>query len=242
MTAEPPPRSPVFVTGCSHSGTTLLRTMLGRHSGIHAIEKESSLFVREISRFKRKRIMASWGKRAREAGRRRWLEKTPNHVFHIPELLSARPDARVVVILRDGRDVAYSLCDRGTVWGDYSDDLAGATQKWVDAVRSTNDVADRVHTVRYEDLVGAPEAAMRGVLEYLGEAFEPAVLRGSASPRRGNPRSEENEAYRCWQAEQPLFDGRGSWRDRMTEAEKALFKEKAGDLLIELGYAPNDDW
>ena len=34
----------------------------------------------------------------------------------------------------------------------------------------------------------------------------------------------------------------GDWRDVFTERDKEVFKEAAGDLLIELGYERGNDW
>jgi hypothetical protein len=34
----------------------------------------------------------------------------------------------------------------------------------------------------------------------------------------------------------------GGWREHFTEEHKRLFKDVAGDLLVRLGYEPNNDW
>ena len=34
----------------------------------------------------------------------------------------------------------------------------------------------------------------------------------------------------------------GDWRTVFTERDKAVFKEEAGDLLVELGYEKHQDW
>ena len=34
----------------------------------------------------------------------------------------------------------------------------------------------------------------------------------------------------------------GNWREHFTPANKALFKEQAGDLLIHLGYEQDNSW
>jgi hypothetical protein len=47
--------------------------------------------------------------------------------------------------------------------------------------------------------------------------------------------------YRNWQMNQPLFDGRGKWH-RLTEGEKQLIKNKAGQRLIKYGYAADLNW
>ena len=51
----------------------------------------------------------------------------------------------------------------------------------------------------------------------------------------------KTELYRNWQINQPLFDGRGKWR-QMTEEEKRLVKAKAYGMLAELGYGAQADW
>jgi hypothetical protein len=34
----------------------------------------------------------------------------------------------------------------------------------------------------------------------------------------------------------------GNWQEHFTPANKALFKERTGDLLLRLGYETDDDW
>jgi len=48
--------------------------------------------------------------------------------------------------------------------------------------------------------------------------------------------------YRNWQINQNIFDGRGKWKVKMNDYEKAVFKRLAGNMLIEYGYAENNDW
>ena len=46
---------------------------------------------------------------ARKHGKPRWGDKTPHYVHHVDRLLGIWPQARVVILVRDGRDVALSL-------------------------------------------------------------------------------------------------------------------------------------
>ena len=137
-------KPPILITGCSHSGTTLLKEILGRNPSIHKILGESSLFVR----LKNNRIgglpdsaYARIIKRVNElnyltleSDKRRWMEKTPNHVFYIKEMLSFFKDVRIIVLVRDGRDVITSMLERGVVTG-YENSFEGALKKWRDAAR-----------------------------------------------------------------------------------------------------------
>ncbi len=90
--------------------------------------------------------------------------------------------------------------------------------------------------LRFEDLQTNREAAFNRILDYLGE-------RGW---RNQPPREVSLRALHA--AIQPKKSGTyrkgkpGGWREHFTEANKALFKEVAGDLLIRLGYEKDTNW
>jgi hypothetical protein len=90
--------------------------------------------------------------------------------------------------------------------------------------------------LRFEDLILDREAALGRLLDYLtkrgficqiewGRAVEELkqaiIPRKSGTFRKGKP---------------------GNWQEHFTSANKALFKELAGDLLIRLGYEKDYDW
>ncbi len=56
-----------------------------------------------------------------------------------------------------------------------------------------------------------------------------------------NAFGENHEAYRNWQINQPLFDGRGKWKN-LTQEEKQLIKDRVGEMLIEYGYTTDLNW
>ena len=49
------------------------------------------------------------GEMARQQGVERWADCTPDHLLYLAEIKKAIPEALVIHILRDGRDVALSL-------------------------------------------------------------------------------------------------------------------------------------
>lgn len=93
-----------------------------------------------------------------------------------------------------------------------------------------------VLSLRFEDLQTNRDAAFNQILDYLGE-------RGW---RDQPPREDALRALHA--AIQPRKSGTfrkgkpGGWREHFTEANKSLFKEVAGDLLIRLGYEEDFDW
>lgn len=103
-------------------------------------------------------------------------EKTPQHLRHVPRILQDFPQASVLCLVRDGRDVALSLSSMP--WS--SADLSAASQTWLEAVRLSNRMATtypkRFLEVRYEHLVTHPEKALRAIMGFLGLDFQPAQL------------------------------------------------------------------
>jgi hypothetical protein len=49
---------------------------------------------------------------ARQQGARRWAGNTPEEILHLSTIKKTLPDALVVHVIRDGRDVSVSLSNR----------------------------------------------------------------------------------------------------------------------------------
>ena len=93
-----------------------------------------------------------------------------------------------------------------------------------------------VLSLRFEDLILDRRATLERLLEYLEQrglslkmprSQAATLLQAVIAPKKSG----------TFRKGQP-----GNWREHFTEANKALFKEKAGDLLIKLGYEVDDNW
>jgi tetratricopeptide (TPR) repeat protein len=249
---EPPGKEhvpdPVFIVGCGHSGTSLMLAMLGEHPDLHPIPKESALFL--TSDAKVQATFRDWEADCRKAGKRRWIEKTPPHIFQIHRFLAFRPDARFLLMLRDGRDVICSLRHRVGY-----EALPDRIDRWV-----YDNLAGRrfwahpsVKVVRYEALVARPEATLRGICTFLGVDYADAMLdfherqRLWYSDQIAKPAEihshEDHMATRNWQINQPIFDGRSRWQAQMPEAERVEVKaSRAQRYLEEFAYVDGAKW
>lgn len=231
------PKSPIFIVGCGHSGTSLLLAILGAHSKIHAIPFESG--VAAIPVYDASLLLKDFNKQTLLSGKHRWVEKTPKHIYHIPGILRLCQDAKVLLIIRDGRDVACSIQDR-------TGNLLEGAHRWV----NDNLAGKRfwhhpsVHVLKYENLVEQFEATMKGVFSFIGENYEPGVKDYYKTPLKfysttikkpPSPFGKNHNQYRNWQINQPLFDGRGKYK-RLTDLELLAVMGIAGGLLGELGY------
>lgn len=191
----PGPTAPVFVVGCQRSGTTMLRLILDSHSRISCgpetrfLEDLERVVGQDWNRLSQygftqeewlQRISAFFGgiqqDYAASRGKARWADKSPRYAMKLDFVLRVFPDAQVVHVIRDGRDVAVSHRKRFGYWS-----CVKSTVKWPRYVRTARDAGaalppDRYHEVRYEDLVSDQEKTLRGLMDFLGEQFEPEMM------------------------------------------------------------------
>ena len=240
---------PIFIVGCGHSGTTLLAAMLDSHPRMMSFEGESNAFLMRRWKTSAPRILGKFANRVRRAGAARLCEKTPRHVRYLDRIFSLFPEARVVYLTRDGRDVAFSIAKRT---GSIED---GAT-RWLEdnELGLQQSVGNpRVHMVRYEALVAQPRETLESICAFVGEAFDPAMLDYANRERKwygvetvADPgavhvedKAEQLRRHnlrRNWQINQPLFDGRGKWRELDSQTLAAL-EARIEPMMHRLGYA-----
>ena len=166
-------------------------------------------------------------------GKARCGEKTPQHLLQVPIILQHFPGARIVCLLRDGRDVALSL--RAMPWGPPT--LAAAADLWKTFVRLADGFAqqypDQFRFVYYEKLVMQPDHVLPAVMAFLGERFEPRQLQPHVSSAVVLPRSFPWKA----QALGPIDPSRiGRRRHEAIAWENALLEEVVADELRRHGY------
>lgn len=246
-------RPPIVIAGCGHSGTTLLLSILDGHSAIFGIPYEAKLGKSELGEFRKK--TALFDKLTIAAGKSRWVEKTPSNVFYLDRLFDNAPGLKVIIMVRDGRDVACSMRVR------FEDTMGGRESAFAHGIsRWTNENMlwlkhkehPRLLMVRYEDLTRDFDGTMKTIADFLGEACEPDLLEFHRSRKHylhyarvdtaPEPTQQHINELRNWQVHQPLFDGSGRWRTDMSDEEKRVFKERAGQLLMSFGYAGDLDW
>ena len=164
----------------------------------------------------------------------RWGDKTPGYVRCLPVIKELFPGAKILHVIRDGRDVVLSFLEQS--FGP-SGILEGADYWRADVELGRRD-GPRVfgasyHEVRYEELVTDPERVLRDVCNAIGEAYEPTMLDYYDSAHR-YVIDEQHWHGRTKSA--PTRDRTERWRQEMSRNDEALFELAAGHLLRDLGY------
>ncbi len=171
---------------------------------------------------------------AERAGKPRCGEKTPYHLPYVPAILRLFPDARVICMLRDGRENALSLSSMPWFRGD----LRAAARAWIENARLMETFVrrdpQRFLIVRYEALAADPAGTVTKVMDFLGESFEPQQISPAARSEVVLPRSMPWKGQALEAVDTSAVDR----RSRNANAEELAFLESSlRDGLVRLGYS-----
>jgi hypothetical protein len=240
----------IFAFGARRSGTFWLQRILTAHPEVAAVPSETYLFeygirpllgcfhhgtrssttvgkvyadreaLLDATRDFCDRMLAPF----LEPGARYLSERSPGHAKAVDVIAPVYPDARLIHIIRDGRDVARSLVARS--WG--PDSVAEAAREWRDSILQAREHAPegRYLEVGYELLLGDLEGGIRALYSWLELPCDDATLQGALAVAH-RPINEDPNNPRI---------GSGKWRETFGEAELEAFEAEAGELMESLGY------
>jgi hypothetical protein len=178
----------------------------------------------------------------RAQGKRLVADKTPRYTRNIPTLHELFPTAKIVHLVRDGRDVALSVAnwkkvsERGELVAGYrtwpEDPMSTIALWWEREVRLGCEDGralgpELYYEPRYEALVADPAGECARLCAFLGVPYDGAML--------GSPADASSDGKR-WRSKPPPTLGRRDWRTQMPADDVRRFEAAAGDLLDELGY------
>ncbi len=174
---------------------------------------------------------------ARHPGATALVEKSPGHLHWARLILERFPTAKVVEVVRDGRDAIVSREALDRAFGARPQARRERAAQWRHAVatgdelRADPSVAGRVHRVRYEDLRTDPVPALTELLSFVGFDASPSVVDAALELRDFSVlQSEGNHHVRKAVV--------GDWRSVYDDRDRAAFWDVAGDVAAAAGYEP----
>jgi len=230
--APSPASGHAFLIGFPRSGTTLLEQVLAAHPFVAALEERETLIdgVREFMRTpadlarlgladeaQLAPLRESYWRRVADAGvvvnGNVFVDKHPLNGLKLPLIARLFPEARIVVAVRDPRDVVWSCFRRRfRMSAPYYEllTLEGAAGLYDAVMEITQQLipalALRAHSVRLEALIADFDREAAGVCDFLGIDFNPR-MREFATRARGVATASGAQLARGLNA-----GGIGEWR------------------------------
>lgn len=207
-------------------------------------------------------------------------DKSPTSTIHAPvvrEAFALYPDAKIIYIVRDGRDVLISERFRNFVEeskfltaedkriisdlrldpAPFSDGrrsiftetfIRRIAKRWADDLTEMDAEARRLYggnyiSLRYEDMLAQPFKELTRLWKFLGvKRINKALEKRLLAEMSSNPDEEWQERRNSDIASFLPKGQAGNWRRLFTERDRALFKEAAGEMLIQWRYEKDDNW
>lgn len=191
------------------------------------------------------------------AGKLFWVEKTPEHVYYLGQLLKHLPDARVVELVRDPRATLASRKVRrtGDEWLDSKEEKEDLevdrmtnydpiidSMMWKEAINAAQDSRkNRPHniiTVRYEDLAINPVETLQRICRFTGLTYSDDMLEVGWV----NAATQMKEADAAAKSRKVGVSTAAmeKWRKSLDEDEVFLAQRLLKSEMRQMGYQPVD--
>ena len=207
-------------------------------------------------------------------------DKSPNSLLDgeaVHNLVKVFPEARLIFIVRDGRDAAVShrfqaFIDREQhlspedqrIRQSFADDpspfltgqrsiftekgLRQAAQGWSHNIFDSDRAArqlldDRYIHLRYEDLLAHPWEQMSRLWSFLEvDVAADGLMEALETELERNPDADWQQEKAAEIAGSLNKGQRGTWRELFTPKDRQIFKQAAGETLIDWGYEEDPNW
>jgi len=223
----------LFVSGCGHSGTTLLSTILDSHPKIYTIKRETHWFNnhqidepiicqeylfeknKEETKFYSKDII---------------LEKTANHVFSVELINQYFPNCNHIFITRNPLDTCASLFKR-------YQNLDQAINRWNYSNQCvlTHSIKKSCWVVRYENLITNTQQELEILCNFLKLDFTNKMMNYHSLGVKFQA-DDEITIKRNQQVSRPIYNTIGNHRQILDNHQIDYVLQKTQKLRQILGY------
>lgn len=162
---------------------------------------------------------------SRAEGKRRWVEKTPDNILHAKRIWAFWPNATLIRLRRDPRDVFASWkVNKGTPVESF---LQNAEKERLAAAQLAQD--PRFFEVPYEDLVQDPQGTLNDVFALFSEPEVPDVaeFRGDDQDAKRILTATGKSSATAEALKEPVFNSSvGRWAEVLTSEEARLIERR----------------
>ena len=173
---------------------------------------------------------------ARQQNVERWADCTPEHLLHLERIKETVPEALIIHIIRDGRDVALSTAKLGyvrSIWWDRTPNVMISGLYWEWMVRKGREDGRKLGQdyieVRFEQLISDPRATLATLGAFIAQELDYDHILKAGIGSVSEPNTSFNDSSGG-------FNPLGRWKKGFTPENLAMFEALVGTTLQELGY------
>jgi len=168
----------------------------------------------------------------------RWAANAPEEILHLKHIKETIPEALIIHVIRDGRDVSLSLSEKRYIrpfpWKN-RETPEGAALYWEWIVEKGRAAGSRLGgdytEVRFEELVGNPRAVLQQLSAFLDHDLNYDQIQQTAIGTVARP----NTSFRQDAAKRD-FSPVGRWKKRLSATHLTKIESWVGGTLSNLGY------
>lgn len=211
---------PVFIVGMPRSGISLVEQIAASHPQVHGagpLHRIAALNLSLAEENEGKTSLADWdaptchkaaedhlaGLTKLAAGKARVIDATPDNILLLSLIATLFPQARIVVCTRDLPDLClsnfFTLFTEGNLFSRDLTDCARRARALDRLLAHWKAVLPlKMHELRYESLIAAPETETRRLIDFLGVDWDDSTLNFHQTER-------PIITAPVWEIRQPIF-------------------------------------
>lgn len=175
------------------------------------------------------------GELASQQGAHRWASNAPEEILHLRQIKETIPEALIIHMIRDGRDVSVSLSQKHYIrpfpWKE-RETPEGAALYWEWMVRKGRAAGEWLGNdyteVRFEELVSEPRSVYRRLSDFLDHDLSYEKIHKNPVGTVARP----NTSFRKRSDFNPL----ARWKNQLTSEQLTAIEALVGDTLTGMGY------
>jgi len=175
----------------------------------------------------------------------RWGDKNNYYINHIELIFKLYTEAKAILIIRDGRDVACSYRElaKRDIKSKYGPKLPVSIEaiatEWLNnnfnAIQALKKIKqDDFLVVKYEDVVGQTESCMKKICHYIGIDYSAKMLDYHKSVQKNEPK--EFLQWKEKTLKKPMTSQVGRYMNELTGEEIKTFNRISRELLQSFNY------
>lgn len=199
----------VFISGCGHTGTTLLAKILSQSRDIFCNNIENGQFLL-YNYFETDELITKFEDEARKYKKVYILEKTPRHVWHTDFILSKLPKSKHIFTVREPIATINSIYNRT---GNLNSSIRRYQDDCIQILRNLN--RPNTYLIKYEDLTSSPELELQKLCKWLDIQYFSDFLNFYKSDKLWfqADTAGAHEANRNAQLKSPIYFTENVWTD-----------------------------